>query len=60
MNDDENRNCMIDDDTPNCEYVVFNEFNKPRCGIDGVVSIRWFGCVPNEARIKLKERYPSI
>jgi len=47
------RGC-IGDPAGNCPYVCFNENGVPKCSIDNIVQVRWYGCRPSEIIAKIQ------
>ena len=57
MKNTDYRNCFLSDSEPNCKFADFNKGGNHCCTVDGIVSIRYYGCRPQEAINKLDEKW---
>lgn len=47
------RNCVASGPgKTDCEYLVYNEYNVPCCGIDSIVGVEWYGCRPVDIKVR--------
>jgi len=53
MDDNKYRYC-VSNHKGNCQYMILNKYNVPCCSLDGIVQVKYFGCVPIEIKNKLK------
>jgi hypothetical protein len=49
MNQDKNSvyRCCLDKEKGDCSYVYKNQYGVACCGIDGIIQVEYYGCIPN-------------
>lgn len=48
------RHC-VDEEKGDCPFMRKNEYNVPCCSIDGIIQVRWYGCIPQDILDKQEE-----